>query len=92
MDDVSDYLWLVIFGGFIAFFNSILLITAKKSVRYKRILLRENIPENQIEKRMILQMSDSQKKKLAHTTIDNNGDIPEFYTKLEHFLEILHII
>jgi len=79
-------------AGFIAFFNSILLITAKKSVRYKRILLRKNIPENQIEKRMILQMSDSQKKKLAHTTIENNGDIPEFYTKLEHFLEILHII
>ena len=79
-------------AGLTAFFNSILLITAKKSVRYKRILLRENIPENQIEKRMILQMSDSQKKKLAHTTIENNSDIAELYTKLELFLEKLNII
>ena len=79
-------------AGLTAFFNSILLITAKKSVRYKRILLRENIPENQIEKRMILQMSDFHKKKLAHTTIENNGDIPELYTKLELFFEKLNII
>ena len=83
---------LLLEAGFTEFFNSILLITAKKSVRYKRILLRKNIPENQIEKRMILQMSDSHKKKLAHTTIENNGDIPELYTKLELFFEKLNII
>ena len=37
-------------AGFTEFFNSVLLITAEKSIRYKRILLRKNIPENQIEK------------------------------------------
>ena len=73
------------------FFNSILLITAEKSVRHNRILLRGNIPENQIEQRMALQMPESQKKKLAHTTIENNGDIPELYTKLELFGEKLNI-
>ena len=79
-------------AGLIEYFNSILLITAEKSVRHKRILLRGNIPENQIEKRMALQMPESQKKKLAHTTIENNGDVAELYVKLEFFWEKLNII
>ena len=83
---------LLLEAGFTEFFNSILLITAEKSIRYNRILLRENIPENQIEQRMALQMPESQKKKLAHTTIENNGDVPELYTKLELFWEGLNIV
>ena len=82
---------LLLEARFTEFFNSILLITAEKSVRYNRILLRENIPEDLIEKRMELQMPESQKKKLVHTTIENNGDIPELYTKLELFWEKLNI-
>ena len=76
---------LLLEAKFTEFFNSILLITAEESVRYNRILLRENIPEDQIEKRMAFQMPESQKKKLAHTTIENNGDVPELYKKLELF-------
>ena len=83
---------LLLEARFTEFFNSILLITAEESVRYNRILLRENIPEDQIEKRMAFQMPESQKKKLAHTTIENNGDVPELYTKLEHFWEGLNIV
>jgi len=83
---------LLLEARFTKFFNSILLITAEESVRYNRILLRENIPEDQIEKRMAFQMPESQKKKLAHTTIENNGDVPELYTKLELFWEGLNIV
>ena len=82
---------LLLEAKFTEFFNSILLITAEESVRYNRILLRENIPEDQIEKRMAFQMPESQKKKLAHTTIENNGDVPELYTKLELFWGKLNI-
>jgi len=82
---------LLLEARFTEFFNSILLITAEESVRYNRILLRENIPEDQIEKRMAFQMPESQKKKLAHTTIENNGDVPELYTKLDLFWEKLNI-
>jgi len=78
---------LLIEAGFNDFFNSILLITADKSMRYNRILLRKNIPENQIEKRMGLQMPELEKKKLAHTTIENNSTISELYEKLEIFEE-----
>jgi len=76
---------LLIEAGFNDFFNSILLITADKSIRYNRILLRNNIPEDQIEKRMGLQMPELDKKKLAHTTIQNNSTILDLYNKLELF-------
>ena len=76
---------LLLEASYTEFFNSILLITAEKSVRYKRIQNRKNIPEDQIEKRMALQMPESKKKKLANTTIENNGDISELYTNLEKF-------
>ena len=83
---------LLLEAGFTEFFNSILLITAEKSIRYNRILIRENIPEDQIEKRMALQMPESQKNKLAHTTIENNDNLKELYTKLELFGGELNII
>ena len=82
---------LLIEAGFNDFFNSILLITADKSIRYNRILLRKSIPENQIEKRMALQMPESEKQKQAQTTIKNNGNMQELHTQLELFWKKLNI-
>ena len=82
---------LLIEAGFNDFFNSILLITADKSIRYNRILLRKNIPENQIEKRMALQMPESEKQKRAQTTIENNDTMQELHTQLELFWKKLNI-
>ena len=76
-------------AGFTEFFNSVLLITAEKSIRYKRILLRKNIPENQIEKRMALQLPELEKKKLAGTTIENNGTLSELNEELKLFWKSL---
>ena len=82
---------LLIEAGLNDFFNSILLITADKSTRLNRILLRKNIPENQIEKRMALQMPESEKQKQAQTTIKNNGNMQELHTQLELFWKKLNI-
>ena len=82
---------LLLEAGYTEFFNSILLITADKSVRYKRIQKRKNIPECQIEKRMALQMPESKKKKLAHSIIENNGDLSELQMKLDVFWGNLNI-
>ena len=82
---------LLIEAGFNDFFNSILLITADKSMRLNRILLRKNIPENQIEKRMALQMPESEKQKQAQTTIKNNGNTQALHTQLELFWKKLNI-
>ena len=76
-------------AGFTEFFNSVLLITAIKSIRYNRILLRKNIPENQIEKRMALQLPEWEKKKLAGTTIENNGTLSELNEELKLFWKSL---
>ena len=82
---------LLLEAGFIEFFNSILLITADKSTRIERIFNRKNIPEDQIEKRMALQMPESEKKKLANTTIENNGILSELNEKLENYWESLQL-
>ena len=49
------------------------------------------IPEDQIEKRMALQMPESEKKKLANTTIENNGILSELNEKLENYWESLNL-
>ena len=82
---------LLLEAGFIEFFNSILLITADKSTRIERILNRKNIPEDQIEKRMALQMPELEKKKLANTTIENNGTLSDLHEKLENYWESLNL-
>ena len=82
---------LLLEADFIEFFNSILLITADKSTRIERILNRKNIPEDQIEKRMALQMPESEKKELAHHIIENNGTLSELNEKLENYWESLNL-
>ena len=82
---------LLLEAGFIEFFNSILLITADKSTRIERILNRKNIPDDQIEKRMALQMPELEKKKLANTTIENNGTVSDLHEKLENYWESLNL-
>jgi dephospho-CoA kinase len=73
------------------FFNSILLITTHQSIRIERIRMRKNVPEEQIKQRMTLQMSEPKKKKLAHTTIENNQDVQELYLKLDQFYKNLNV-
>ena len=78
-------------AGYREYFNSILFITAPKPIRYQRILLRKNIPQDQIEKRMALQMPEEEKKQLAHFTIENSGNISKLFKELEIFYENIRI-
>ena len=82
---------LILESGYTAFFNSILLITAHQSIRIKRVQQRKNITNDQIEKRMALQMPESEKQKQAQTTIKNNGNMQELHTQLELFWKKLNI-
>jgi len=66
-------------------FDSILLITAPENIRIKRIFARDNMPLEQIKNRISLQMTDTEKKKLADFTIDNCGNLSNFYTNLENY-------
>ena len=78
-------------AGNVDFFDSILLITAPKSIRIERVLNRKNIPKEQIEKRIALQMDESMKIKLASSIIENNGDLQKLHDNLEIYFNNLQI-
>ena len=82
---------LIIEAQYTNFFDSILLITANKEVRIKRIQLRNNIPNDQIKNRMALQMSESKKRKYSDTIIENNDSLDFLHDKLELFWRNLNI-
>ena len=77
---------LLIEAGYHNLFNSILLITAEASIRINRIKERNNIPHDQIKKRMNLQMSENQKRKHADIIIENNLSKDELFNKLDNLL------
>ena len=71
--------------------DSILLITAKKSIRIDRALKRKNLPLEQIQNRMSLQISEKTKKLKADFTINNNGNMDQLHKKLEQYYHSLSI-
>ena len=72
-------------------FNSILLITADKNIRFKRATKRHNISLEQIKIRMSLQLSEAKKNRLAQYVIKNNGDINKLYKNLDIFYKELNL-
>ncbi len=78
-------------AGYAEYFDSILFISTPKPIRIQRIRKRKNIPDHQIEKRMAMQMSESRKQELSHTTIENNKDVQELYIKLDEFYKNLNL-
>ena len=66
-------------------FDSILLITADKEIRLKRAIKRHNISLEQIKSRMSLQLSETDKKKLADHTISNNTIVDKLHNNLKKF-------
>ena len=76
---------LIIEGGFNKLLNKTLLIVADRNKRISRAIKRRNIPLDQIQKRMMLQMNDDKKIKIADDVIENNGTEEEFLEKLEQY-------
>ena len=78
-------------ANFHSFFDSVLLITANKSKRINRLLANRKFTKSEIEKRIKLQMSESEKKNLASYTIENNGSISVLINKLKIFYSTLQL-
>ncbi|MBC8214790.1 MAG: dephospho-CoA kinase [Candidatus Marinimicrobia bacterium] len=66
-------------------FDKTILITANKNHRIERVTSRGDISPNQVLKRMDLQISEEEKRKLIDETIENNGTIDELKNELEEF-------
>jgi dephospho-CoA kinase len=76
---------------FNSLFDHILLVTADKNIRIDRVLNRGNVSLDQINKRIALQMPETEKEKLADYTIVNNGEIDDFYQQLDLYFNQLNI-
>ena len=72
-------------------FDSSLLILSKKQNRLDRALKRKNLPLEQIQNRMSLQMSEKEKKIKATYVIENNYSIELFHEKIIKFYNTLPI-
>ena len=69
--------------------DSVLLIKTKKELRTKRAEKRKNISLVEIEKRMLLQMDEDEKEKLANFIIQNNNTQENLFKELEKFYKKL---
>ena len=74
---------LIFEANYISFFDYTILITASEKIRLERAVNRRNISLENIQNRILLQMSENQKKKLADFTIINNSNIEKLNNKLE---------
>ena len=76
---------LIFEANYVSFFDYTLLITASKNKRLKRAVERKNISLENIQNRILFQMSENKKKELANHTIINNYSIENLYKKLDNF-------
>ena len=65
--------------------DSVLLIRTDINLRKERAIKRKNISLREIEKRMILQMSEEKKEEMADFVIENNSTKNELFKKLDAF-------
>ncbi len=68
-----------------------LLISTRKNIRLTRALKRKNLPLEQIQNRMSLQMKEIKKKEKADYIIENNASKENFNKKLIDFYNTLPI-
>ncbi len=76
---------LLIEAGFTAYFDHVLLVIAEKYLRIHRAIKRKNLPLEQIQKRMRLQMDEDEKRKHSTYIVENNGDLNQLYSQLKKF-------
>ena len=53
----------------------LIVVFANKEIRIKRVMNRDNVSKEDVEKRMETQLSDSERLKFAHYSIENNKDL-----------------
>ena len=65
------------------------LIYSTYKIRIARAIRRGNLSREQILKRMELQMSEEEKRKLASFVIENNGPVDQLYQKVDSLFDKL---
>lgn len=73
-------------------FDYIIAVTAEDDIRFKRIMERDNISKEEIERRMQHQLSEKYKKDSADFSIDNNGSVEELNGKTDFLLNLIKAV
>lgn len=68
-------------------YDFVWLITADYNTRLKRVMLRDKIDRESIEKIMRVQKTDDLKKKEADIIVSNDGTLDELYTSIDKILK-----
>lgn len=70
-------------------FDYVILIYSDEQTRIKRVIQREKITHEDIQKRMAFQIPDDQKRERADFVIENNSSITELQNRTNFILNIL---
>lgn len=71
--------------GSYRFLDKLILVEADAEIRIQRVMERDGVSKEQVEKRMATQMSDTEKRAYADFIVNNNGD----RSLLKQALEVL---
>lgn len=82
---------ILIEAGFTETVDQIIMVYAPLELRLKRAMLRDHTSEEQIRKRILQQMNDEEKCRMAHTIIINDDQAP-LLPQVESLLQSLHTI
>ena len=64
-------------------------VTAPEAIRLERILRRDNLTEEQARERMKAQLDESFFRENTDHLIENNGDLPQLYARLETLIKTI---
>lgn len=73
--------------GLDKYVDIVLMVSASRDQRIKRLSKRDDISDAEIEKRMAAQMPEDEKKNLSDIIISNDGTLDELHLKIDKFLE-----
>jgi dephospho-CoA kinase len=76
-------------AGMESMFDYVVLITADKNIREKRITKKGNLTREEFQKRNDNQIKDEEKKKRADFVFDNNNNIDDLKQKADFLLTVL---
>ena len=71
--------------------DSVLLITACETIRMDRAILRKNLASSQIQQRMMLQLTEEEKMKMANHVILNESSLEGLREEVEKFYSTLEL-
>jgi len=73
-------------------FDYVVAVTAEEEHRFARVMERDNVTKEEIERRMQNQLSEKYKKDSADFSVDNNGSAEELESKTDFLLNLIKAV